>query len=94
MFIWWITPAWNLTLERAVQFIKGGFSHRAGKKTEIWQPGFEQHRIRDLADYQPHVDYTHNNPVRARLVADAREYPYSSLNVRYECDLMPEEFRG
>src|SRR5438270_3272639 len=51
-----LTPAPNLTLERAVQFIKGGFSHRVGGKLEIWQRGFEQHRIRDLADYEHHVD--------------------------------------
>ena len=46
-----ITPA--VTLERAAQFIKGGFSFRAKKELnsamEIWQPGFSDHRIRDLA---------------------------------------------
>src|SRR3982075_2758475 len=44
-----ITPKTNL--ERAVQFIKGGFSYRAkkelGSSLEIWQKGFSDHRVRD-----------------------------------------------
>ena len=84
-----ITPAENLTLERAIQF-----SHRLGGRREIWQRSFEQHRIRNLDDYRHHVDYTHNNPVPAGLAADAREYPYSSANNRFEVDSTPEEFRG
>ncbi len=49
------------SLERAVQFIKGGFSRRASLKFEskqtIWQPGFTDHRIRDEADYLRHKQY-------------------------------------
>ena len=39
-----LTPSSNVALERAMQFIKGGFSHRAGKELgitrEIWQRGY------------------------------------------------------
>jgi REP element-mobilizing transposase RayT len=46
-----ITPAANVTLEHAIQLIKGGYSHALGeilgRKREIWQRGFTDHRIRD-----------------------------------------------
>ena len=75
-----ITPA--VTLERAVQFIKGGFSFRAKKELnsamEIWQPGFSDHRIRDIEDFETHVGYIHRNPAGRKLVENAAEYPYSS----------------
>ena len=38
-----LTPAADVTLERVMQFIKGGYSHAAGKeisRREIWQKGF------------------------------------------------------
>src|SRR5689334_9887543 len=48
-----ITPI--TSLEKAVQFIKGGFSHRAKvelrSNMEVWQKGFSDHRIRDAEDY-------------------------------------------
>lgn len=68
------------TIEKAVQLVKGGFSFRAKRefawKFEIWQQGFTDHRIRDEADWRNHLEYIRQNPVRARLVADARLYPY------------------
>ncbi len=75
-----ITP--SVTLERAVQFVKGGFSFRAKKELEsnmeIWQTGFSDHRIRDWRDYQNHVGYIYRNPVGRTLVERAEEYPYCS----------------
>jgi REP-associated tyrosine transposase len=47
-----ITPA--ETAERAMQLIKGGFSHRFGKEisptSSVWQKGFTDHRVRDWED--------------------------------------------
>ena len=75
-----ITP--SVTLERAVQFIKGGFSFRAKKELEsnmeIWQSGFSDHRIRDIQDYDNHVGYIFQNPVGRNLAERAEEYPYCS----------------
>jgi len=86
-----LTPAPTIALERAVQFIKGGFSYRLGKieKLEIWQPSFTNHRIRDATDYERHRTYIRLNPVRARLVAEAREYLYSSANPAFTTDDAP-----
>jgi putative transposase len=75
-----ITP--SVTLERAVQFVKGGFSYRVkkelGSPMEIWQTGFSDHRICDAEDYRIHVDYTWRNPMGRKLVETAAEYPYCS----------------
>jgi putative transposase len=85
-----LTPN-EITLDRAMQLIKGGYSHAVGltgrSKLEIWQPGYADHRIRDYDDYIRHRDYIHLNPVRAHLCEGARDYPWSSANPRYEIDL-------
>ena len=82
------------SLEKAVQFIKGGFSYRAKKELgwnmEVWQKGFQDHRIRDAADYAQHVRYIHENPVRERLCERPEEFPYSSAHSGFELDPVPQ----
>jgi putative transposase len=82
------------SLERAVQFIKGGFSFRAKKefewKGDIWIAGFSDHRIRDEADFAVHEQYIHRNPVKAGIVQQENEYPYSSASGRYDLDAFPQ----
>ena len=73
-----ITPACDISLERAVQLIKGGFSYRLKSRCPVWQESFTNHRIRDVVDFEQHVEYIHKNPVRAGLVLEAAQYPYSS----------------
>ena len=89
----------NSTLEKAVQLIKGGFSFRAKKsfnwKFDIWQQGFADHRIRDEADWDRHLEYIQGNPVKAGLVDDWKAYPYVSFRVpRYPQGLKPLEKSG
>jgi putative transposase len=87
------TPAIDVTLERAMQFIKGGYSHAAGvelsRKTEIWQRGFTDHRIRDAEDFENHRNYIHQNPVERRLVQSAPEYRYGSAFPGFKLDVWP-----
>jgi putative transposase len=75
-----ITP--EVTLERAVQIIKGGFSFRAKKELhsslEIWQRGFSDHRVRDAEDYAQHVSYIMCNPLKKDLADTPDQYPYCS----------------
>ena len=75
-----ITPAAEISLERAVQLIKGGFSYRLGKAKRglVWQESFTNHRVCDDHDYAHHAEYIPMNPVRARLVEKPELYPYSS----------------
>ena len=88
-----LTPAHDVSVEKVMQCIKGGFSSLATEKLrfddEIWQRGFTQHRIKDTGDYTAHVDYIWNNPVRARLVLRPQQYPYSSARRRDLVDPAP-----
>jgi putative transposase len=89
-----LTPAQEVSLEKAVQYIKGGFSFRAkrelGYKGEIWQAGYNEHRIKDANDYEGHVRYIHANPVKERLCEKPEDYEYSSANGRFELDAAPD----
>ena len=82
------------SLEKAVQFIKGGFSFRAkkelGSNMEVWQEGFHDHRIRDVGDYAQHIRYIHENPVRRHLCERGSEYPFSSAHPGFELDAVPQ----
>jgi putative transposase len=80
-----VTPT-DLTLERTMQLIKGGFSHRLASKLPVWQRGFTDHRIRDAADYNIRRNYLHQNPVSARLSDNAESYPFSSANPKLRLD--------
>jgi putative transposase len=80
-----ITPT-NITLERTMQLIKGGFSHRLASRLPVWQRGFTDHRIRDAADYNVRLNYLHRNPVEARLCDRPESYPFSSANPTLRLD--------
>jgi putative transposase len=88
-----MTPAPEISLEKAGQFIKGGFSYRAKKELnyrfEVWERGFTDQRIRDAEDYQRYRNYIHQNPVRAGICVTPEEYPYSSARSNLELDPVP-----
>jgi putative transposase len=88
-----ITPVGDVTIEHAVQLIKGGYSHALGsmigRKREIWQRGFTDHRIRNHQDFGHHRNYIHQNPVERRLVTDSHEYRYSSAFPGFKLDPWP-----
>jgi putative transposase len=86
-----LTPSPEISLERVVQFIKGGYSYRLRKeeKISVWQESFTNHRIRDSEDYRKHCEYVRLNPVRAGLAQDAMLYPFSSAGVGSQLDEMP-----
>jgi putative transposase len=88
-----ITPDFSISLEKAVQFIKGGFSYRAkkelGSNLEIWQPSFTEHRVHNAEDFIGHRKYIHENPVREGLVQKPEDYPYSSAANGQLADPMP-----
>jgi putative transposase len=73
----------EVTLEKAMQLIKGGFSFRANKELEfrgeIWQRGFSDVRIVDERSFEKHRAYIANNPVKAGLATSAEEFPFGSL---------------
>ena len=90
-----ITPV--LSLERALQLIKGGFSFRAKKELafggEIWEKSFYDRRVRDVDDYFAYRHYIHQSPVKRGLAAAAEEYPYSSARPEFVMDKVPQRLK-
>jgi len=88
-----ITPAPEVSLEKAVQLIKGGFSFRVkrelGSNAEIWHEGFTEHRVKGREDFEHHAEYIRENPVRAGLVETATEYVYGSAAGSIATDACP-----
>ena len=90
-----ITP--TITLERALQLIKGGFSFRAQKEFgfsgEIWQPSYHDRRVRDAAEYFAFREYIHRNPLKRGLALKPEEYPCSSAAPGSELDGFPQRLK-
>jgi putative transposase len=76
----------TMSIEKAMQLIKGGYSYRLKKELgyagEIWQRGFSEVRVDDRASFLAHRDYIDNNPVEAGLAPTAEEFPYCSAYLR------------
>ena len=70
----------DMTIEKAMQLIKGGFSYRLkrefGYQGEVWQRGFSEVRISDGQSFLQRREYIVQNPVKAGLVDNAEQYPY------------------
>src|ERR1039457_2638720 len=76
----WLTVGDGMTGERAMQFIKGGFSYRWKKECgywgELWQRGFSETRVEDRQSFIKHRNYMAATPVKAGLVDSQEEFPY------------------
>ena len=72
----------DMSLEKAMQLIKGGFSFRANKelgfRSEIWQRGFSDVRIVDEQSFEQHREYIENNPIKAGRASSKGEYRFGS----------------
>ena len=83
----------ELSIERALQFIKGGYSFRLkkemGKSYEVWQRGFSETRIYDSVSFEKHRQYIHENPVKAGYVEEAAQFPFSSAHPGFDLDASP-----
>jgi REP-associated tyrosine transposase len=92
-----LAPKSTIALERAMQFIKGGYSHRfmkeTGSRMEIWERSYTNHRIRDFTDYEKHKRYIRLNPVRAGLVEVPQDYSYSSAYPEFLLDEVPQRLK-
>ncbi len=92
-----ITPAEDVTLERAVQLMKGGSAHSIGEERKlafpVWQRGFSDHRIRDYSDYEMHLRYIEQNPVKRGIVASPEEYEWSSAKGEVTLNDVPQRLK-
>jgi putative transposase len=70
----------TMTIEKAMQFIKGGFSFRLRKELgylgEVWQRGFSEVRVYDRRSLLWYQEYIAQNPVKAGVVDSPEKYPY------------------
>jgi putative transposase len=88
-----LTPAENVSLEKAMQYVKGGFSFQLKSPFDVWERSFKEHRIKDEQDYIQHLHYIEQNPVRAGLSSTAKQFPYSSASSQQQLDPLPLHFR-
>lgn len=81
-----ITVNGDMSIEKAMQLIKGNFSFRAKKELgfagEIWQRGFSDVRITDEKSFHVHQEYIYNNPVKAGLASSPEEYRHGSAYLK------------
>ncbi len=81
-----MTVPGEMSLEKAMQLIKGGFSFRANRELdfrgEIWQRGYSDVRVNNAQSFEQHREYIENNPVKAGLVNAPEEYPHGSLYLK------------
>jgi putative transposase len=76
-----ITVDEDMSIEKAVQRIKGGFSHRLKKEfgytDEVWQRGFSDVRVEDHESLLRHREYIAQNPVKKGLANSVEDFPFS-----------------
>jgi putative transposase len=81
-----LTVPGEMTLEKAMQLIKGSFSFRANKELgfrgEIWQRAYSDVQIVDEQSFQQHREYIENNPVKAGLANTRDEYPFGTAYLK------------
>jgi putative transposase len=87
-----ITPAPDVSLEKAMQFIKGGFSFRLKSKRDVRMRSFNESQIMSAEKFASYVRYIQENPVRRGLASKTEDFQFSS-----SCDgldPMPVHLRG
>ena len=81
-----MTVPGEMSIEKAMQLIKGSFSYRAKKELrflgEVWQRGFSDVRITDEQSFRLHRVYIENNPVKAGFVNSPEEYRRGSAYLK------------
>ncbi len=102
----WTLPEGDADFATRWRLIKSAFSRRlvtgepislsraAKGERGIWQRRYWEHTIRDANDFARHVDYIHINPVKHRLVARVKDWPYSSFHRMVKLGIYPADWAG
>jgi putative transposase len=88
-----ITPAQDVSLEKAMQFIKGGFSFRMKSKLDVWMRSFNKSQIMTKDKFINCMQYIEENPVRRGLESTPQAYAFSSA-AHGPLDPMPLHLQG
>jgi putative transposase len=93
-----ITIGAETTVEKALQFIKGGFAFRAGRelgfRTPVWQKGFSEARVASMEAFLGIRAYIQSNPVKGFLAQEPADYRYSSAHPGFELDAPPQRLKA
>ena len=80
-----LTVGEEMTIEKAMQFVKGRFSHRLSKEFgyagEVWQRRFSEEQVLGQASLESHRRYIAQNPIKAGLTQSSEEYVYCYANL-------------
>jgi len=86
-----IVPKNEYSISQIMLFIKKGSSRIIHIKEDtsghLWSKRFFDKGIRSEQELLKTIEYIHNNPVKAGLVKEARDYLFSSANSRWATDL-------
>ncbi|MDR1399650.1 MAG: transposase [Treponema sp.] len=78
-----IKPGKGVSLSQIMQWIKGNFAKKWNKMHHIhghlWGERFFSRIIRDERQFKQVSEYIDNNPVKAHLVADAKDWEFGGL---------------
>ncbi|MGD9583492.1 MAG: transposase [Lysobacterales bacterium] len=100
----WTLPDDSADFSLRWSLIKAGFSRQIARSEAVsqsrrqkgerglWQRRFWEHLIRDPDDYARHVDYIHYNPVKHGLVAQAVDWPHSSIHRFVRDGILPADW--
>jgi putative transposase len=88
-----LTPAPEVSLEKALQYIKGGFSFRLKSKLDVWSRSFNESQILAREKFDACKIYIEQNPVRAHLSESSETYRYSSQSNSPSIDACPSHLR-
>lgn len=88
-----ITPAIDVSLEKAMQYIKGGFSFRLKSKGDVWMRSFNESQVMSKEKFVSCARYIEENPVRRGLVSSTDAYQFGSA-ARGGLDPMPAHLEG
>ena len=101
----WALPEGDTDFSTRWSLIKTGFSRgldaqprsesKFGKREKgIWQRRYWEHAIRNEADLERHIDYTHFNPVKHGHVTRVADWPHSSFHRYVERGFLVADWGG
>lgn len=84
----WTLPDNDVDYSTRWALIKNSVSRFAGlpvgsaspPSAAMWQRRFYEHQIRDVRDFEAHMDYVHFNPVRHGHAESAAAWPFSTFH--------------
>jgi putative transposase len=74
-------------LDSLKTFTAREINRQRGQAGEFWQEGFHDHAIRDAGDFNHHLNYIHENPVRREWVERADDYAWSTAHPARQGDI-------